>query len=221
MRLESVTSKTERLLKEQLYRPDNKFFLAELQDHHPPTYLHTLEVAKYAVSLGFELGLNSEQMDYLCRGALRHDQGKTVITTKLIDNPNKLAVWERYVMQVHVNEGFSSLRDFKPYKTPWQVLEIVLKHHNYIKDGYPPEEKWRSLLNELPGYRPDPPGITDLAAIVALADMFEALLARRAYKEPKSLPEARGIIQNEYTGPKTYINQMSKLILAYQGQLKI
>ena len=101
-----------------------------------------------------------------------HDIGKIAIPEHILHKPAKLDIDEWTTMQTHAQVGYDLLCHSKK-ALPLVGASIALNHH----------EKWNGK-----GY---PAGLAaeDIpieGRIMAIADVIDALAARRAYKEPWS-----------------------------------
>ena len=109
--------------------------------------------------------------DVLRTAAMLHDIGKVGIPDALLQKNGPLNEAEFEQMKTHVNFGAEF---FKNPHSEWDTLalEITLNHHQHWDgSGYPaPAKKGMAIPLS--------------ARIVALADVFDALISRRAYKDP-------------------------------------
>jgi putative nucleotidyltransferase with HDIG domain len=140
----------------------------------PATAGHSRRVQRIAMALGEELGLTPKELDALRFGALFHDIGKIAVPDAILVKPAKLDEEEYARMKTHSAEGarivekFGRLRDAVP---------IILHHH----------ERWDGR-----GY---PHGLADeqiplSAAIVGLADAWDAMTTDRPYHRALTIGEA-------------------------------
>jgi len=169
--------------------------LAETRD--PETGNHILRTQSYvralAVSLRthprFSAWLTHDTIDLLAKSAPLHDIGKVAIPDHILLKPGKLTAEEWEIMKTHARRGAEAIeqaeRDaVKPVAFLAIAKEIAHWHH----------EKWDGG-----GY---PDGLTDdaipiSARLMALADVFDALISRRVYKPPMPYEQAREIIVSE------------------------
>ena len=145
------------------------------------TGVHNYRVTLYAVRLAEHIGLNKIQMRKLIAGAFLHDVGKIGVSDTILLKPGKHTDEESRVMRTHVSLGVDILR-----KSEWlqNARDVVECHHErYDGSGYP-----RGLQGE---------AIPLNARIFAIADVFDALVSRRPYKEPLPFEEAKQLLERE------------------------
>jgi putative nucleotidyltransferase with HDIG domain len=136
---------------------------------------HSRRVTAFTMAIARAMGLPSEQVDVIARGAFLHDIGKMAIPDKILNKPGKLDANEVAIMREHCYHGYQMLR-----KIPFLVeaCDIVYSHQEHFDgSGYP-----RGLRgNEIPlGAR-----------IFSVADTLDAIISDRPYRPARSLPEAR------------------------------
>ncbi|MCK5133545.1 MAG: HD domain-containing protein [Candidatus Sabulitectum sp.] len=108
--------------------------------------------------------------DVLRMAAMLHDVGKTGISDIILKKPDRLTSDERNTMEKHCFIGAEVLRNCESTFDE-MARNIALSHHeNWDGSGYPQGLKG----DEIPF----------MARITAIADVFDALSSRRAYKDP-------------------------------------
>ncbi len=166
--------------------------LAELRD--PETGNHILRTSAYVQQLAlglrqhprFAATLTERTVDLLARSAPLHDIGKVGIPDHILLKPDKLTPDEWAVMQTHAKLGSDAIeqaeRDIEgPLDFLTMAKEIAHWHHEkWDGSGYPDH-----LAGE---------AIPVSARLMALADVFDALISARVYKAPIPYAEARAII---------------------------
>jgi putative nucleotidyltransferase with HDIG domain len=144
--------------------------------HHDLTYQHCMLVTGTIVAFGQHLGVRAADQRELAIGGLLHDLGKASIPLEILDKPTSLTAEETEIMQKHPELGVARLREFR--NAPANLKALVRDHHELLDgSGYP-----NGLMAE---------SIPDLVRLLTIADIFAALIERRAYKAP--LPAADAI----------------------------
>lgn len=135
---------------------------------------HSTRVSRLTYMLGKKMGLNSQQLKALERGALLHDIGKIGISDTILHKPGKLTEDEWKIMRVHPDIGARIIERI-PFLQ--DCLPIVRYHHErWNGSGYPKGLKGTEI--PLP------------ARIFAVADVFDALTSNRLYRKKLSAEEA-------------------------------
>jgi putative two-component system response regulator len=143
--------------------------LAEASAHWDSmTEGHTQRVGELTADLAHELGLAESMVDALRQCAPLHDIGKSAIPVEILDKPGPLTAEEMAVAQRHAAIGALILSGSQ-FPLLRLAAEVALSHHErWDGTGYP---------RRLAGTEIPLPG-----RIVAVADVFDALTHRRAYK---------------------------------------
>ena len=142
--------------------------LRQLEDTDIETRNHTLRMGQYSRLLGRALGLTDQQQELLCVAAPLHDIGKVVIPDRILLKPDRLTPLEWDIMMSHARAGYEILKESD---SPVLRLgaEIALTHHEkYDGSGYP--------------YGLHGQAIPLSGRIVAIADVFDALVSARPFK---------------------------------------
>ncbi|MGL1863343.1 MAG: HD-GYP domain-containing protein [Pseudodesulfovibrio sp.] len=143
--------------------------ICKLRNFDEYTYTHCINVAILAVILGKKLGYSREKLELIGMAGVFHDVGKSVIPTKILNKPGKLSDGEMNVMRTHPLRGYQSLKE--QAGIPIEVLRGALEHHEkYDGSGYP-----RGLKGD---------EISDVARLLAVVDVYDALTSKRVYKDP-------------------------------------
>lgn len=115
-----------------------------------------------------------------------HDVGKIWIPDSILLSPNKLTPDEMNQIRRHSEIGAKMIEKLEEKFWKRKVIDfarnIALYHHErYSGTGYPYWLEWDEI--PLP------------AQIVAIIDVFDALMSRRPYKKPLSIPEVKKIME--------------------------
>lgn len=157
-------------------------FLEKLRTHQKNTYRHSIHVAGLAVQLGSLYGLSDKQLFDLATGALLHDIGKLRIPVSIIFSPASLLPEEMELMQMHPLHSYSMLLE-TGIEHPLIVDQICLMHHYKLDfSGYPLKDNFPAGI--------DSSRVPVEVQIVTVADIFDAMVSPRSYKEPFSGMEA-------------------------------
>ncbi len=166
--------------------------LAETRD--PETGNHLLRTQHYVKLLAQRLAttekyreaLTPRIIDTYFKAAPLHDIGKVGIPDNILLKPGKLTDSEFAIMRNHALLGKLALEKAEKLSGACTELikaakEIAMGHHEkWDGSGYP-----QGLKGE---------DIPLSARLMALADVYDALICRRVYKEPMSHEEAKAII---------------------------
>lgn len=154
---------------------DVELSMRNLWGHHEYTYLHCVNVAILAVSVGIKMNLPMDDLNYLGTAGILHDIGKNKIPAELLDKPGKLTEEEYGILKMHPEYGYEMLTKAQELNSVTRAG--VLQHHErYDGSGYP-----RGLKgNEISLY----------ARILAVADTYDAMTSNRAYREAYAPSEA-------------------------------
>lgn len=146
------------------------------------TGVHIWRMAAYAAALAAACGWEANDCRQLELAASMHDTGKIGIPNAIMRKPGKLDVDEWVVMKTHTTIGHHILSKCKAPLFQ-MAAEIALHHHErWDGTGYP---------DALAGKQ-----IPESARIVAVADVFDALLMKRPYKEAWPLEQVMATIQD-------------------------
>lgn len=149
--------------------------LAELiEAQSQETGQHVKRVSEYTKILCEALGMPDEEVWKVSTAAALHDAGKMIIDQNILNKPGKLTAEEFDIVKQHVAYGKKLLE-----KNTGELMRIaanIAYHHHERYDG-----------NGYMGIKGE--NIDRYARCVSVADVFDALVSRRPYKEPWT-PEA-------------------------------
>ena len=156
----------------ELYEDQENLILAVsqiIENKSENTGQHVKRVSEYTEVLCKCLGFNDEDSWKISLAAMMHDVGKLMIPESILEKPGKLTAEEFEIVKKHTQYGKQML-ETSPGELFKLSTDIAYNHH----------EKWDGT-----GYRGVKGEDTPVCArCVALADVFDALVSRRAYKEP-------------------------------------
>jgi HD-GYP domain-containing protein (c-di-GMP phosphodiesterase class II) len=154
--------------------------LFSLASHDTTTFVHSTNVAAYAVILADELGYYSEkEIRQIAIGAMLHDIGKRWIPNSILASTKRLTREERDIIETHPLKGFEEL--CVRADVGFGQLMMTYQHHEWMDGrGYPVAIKGDE--------------IHPWAKLLSVVDVFDALTATRPYRVSMSLEEALLII---------------------------
>jgi putative nucleotidyltransferase with HDIG domain len=156
-----------------------------LFERDPYTARHSEEVAELSEKIARKMGLPDEEVEVIRSAARIHDIGKISIPDKILFKPGSLNDEEWEVIKKHPIIGADLLQGLEIYT---EAVEIVkYEHERWDGSGYPEGLKGEAI----------PLG----ARIVAVADVYSALISDRPYRKAYSKEEARKLME-EMRGTK-------------------
>ncbi|BCR04313.1 hypothetical protein DESUT3_13820 [Desulfuromonas versatilis] len=167
---------------------------------------HSMLVTEYAVGIARQMGLESDYCEMIRIAALLHDYGKLAVPDSILKKPGKLTAEEFEIVKTHAEKTREILDKIDFEGVNQRVPEIAGAHHEKLDgSGYPQGLKGEDI----------PLG----ARIIAVADFFEAITARRHYRDPMPLDEALALLRAEtgsHFDPKVVEAFLRHLETAYQ-----
>ena len=144
-------------------------YTVEAKDQY--TRGHSERVSDYSVLIGEKLGLSESDIHTLKIGGLFHDIGKIGVPDAVLSKPGRLTDEEFEEIKKHPTIGAQILSNATIFD---DIIPIVKYHHErYDGRGYP-----EGLVGE---------DIPYLARITTIADSFDAMASRRAYRDSLDL----------------------------------
>lgn len=129
---------------------------------------HCVNVSLLNGLFGKWLELPKETVDILVLVGLLHDCGKVSIPSKILGAPRALTGVEFEVIKTHPLFSYDLLTEF-----PEEIRRTVRGHHEKINGcGYPDGHAGSD--------------IPYISRITAISDIYDAMVSKRAYKEPKN-----------------------------------
>jgi putative two-component system response regulator len=134
------------------------------------TGMHVLRMSHIARLVALRLGVSAGEAELVLQAAPMHDVGKIGIPDRILLKPGPLDRDEWELMKRHTTIGAEIIGDH-PSELLRTARVIALRHHErWDGSGYPD-----GLSGE---------AIPKIARVVAIADVFDALLSERPYKAP-------------------------------------
>jgi putative nucleotidyltransferase with HDIG domain len=156
-------------------------FAGVIDAKSPFTYRHSTGVAEAAMEIGTWFGMKPRDIKLLRRAALLHDLGKLSVPNMVLEKPGKLTDEEWKIVKMHPYYTLEILRRIPGFEA---LGEEAAAHHEKLDgSGY-----WRGLVGEQ---------LSTFARILAVADIFDALRAKRPYRDSLPLEKAFSIMRGE------------------------
>lgn len=154
--------------------------IIESQSEHTGT--HVKRVALYTDIICRGLGMSEEESWKVSQASKMHDVGKIIVPLEILEKPGKLTPEEFEIVKKHTDYGKKMLEN-----SPGELMQlgavIAYEHH----------ERWDGTgYHGLKGEEIHP-----AARCVALADVFDALVSKRPYKDAWSLDRVREEIKSQ------------------------
>ncbi|CAK2143401.1 putative Metal dependent phosphohydrolase [Vibrio crassostreae] len=160
---------------------------------------HVKRVAKLSALLAKYRGLSHREIEMIEIISPMHDVGKISVPESILDKPGKLTDQEWEVMKLHTTAGYNLLKSGAGDITNLAAIIANEHHERWDGTGYP---------NGKVGDE-----IHLFARITAVADVFDALLSARCYKEPWPLDMVVDLFERECG--YQFDPQLTKLLLKH------
>lgn len=141
--------------------------LQNMRDYDDDTYAHSMNVALICNVLASWLNWKKEDIELATVCGLLHDIGKLSIPPEVIRKPSKLSIEEYLKVRTHPQEGYAIL---KAQNLNIHIQNAALMHHERMDGtGYPLNLRGQA--------------IDRFASLVAIADVYDAMTAKRVYRD--------------------------------------
>jgi putative nucleotidyltransferase with HDIG domain len=148
----------------------------------PETAHHSERVQAVALEIGREMSLGDRDMEVLSVAALLHDLGKQGVRDEVLFKPDRLTPEERAEMNAHATHT-QNILDMIEYPEPLKdVPRIAAYHHEKMNGSGPFKVKGED--------------IPLVSRIISVADVFDALMSPRVYKQPLKPSRVLGILDH-------------------------
>lgn len=165
--IEEMRTTVKAIVNEVILNSRTLVHLNDIRTHDDYTFSHSVNVCILSTVLGLAMGYSETRLRELSLGGLLHDLGKMVVPCEILNKPDKLTEDEFVVVKRHSESGFEILR--RQHDVPLLASHIAFQHHEKVDgSGYP-----RGLVKE---------EIHEYARIVAIADVYDALISDRSYR---------------------------------------
>lgn len=161
--------------------PELKKILDDIKTTDNALYSHSTAVADISCLIGILYNLRLDELLSLYLGCIFHDNGKTLLNQDILYKPTSFSSDERQLVEAHTTLGYKRIKKITADPI---ILDAIEKHHERINGlGYPNglAEHEQSIF----------------VKIIAVADVFDALISKRCYKEAITEEKAFEIISED------------------------
>jgi len=174
IKLEKLTKRSNQSLVEAIFALAKAI---ELKDHY--TGEHVEQTVIYATEIAKALSLSGKDLEHIRQTSILHDLGKIGISDKILLKKGLLTKKEFNIIKKHPQIAADILR---PIHVLQDVIPLILSHHEkWDGKGYPAGLKGKAI----------PIG----ARIIALADVYQALISDRPYRKAYTHQQVIGILK--------------------------
>ncbi|MFA4888421.1 MAG: diguanylate cyclase [Candidatus Omnitrophota bacterium] len=174
-KLEKITAKANQNLIESIFAFAKTI---ELKDHY--TGEHVENTVRYATGISRALSLPKEEIELVRQAAMLHDLGKIGVSEKILHKKAKLTKKEFAAIKKHPQIGADIIR---PIQFLHSLIPYIFYHHErWDGKGYPSGIRGEEI----------PMG----SRIIAIADVYQALISDRPYRKAYSKKDALKIIKS-------------------------
>jgi len=183
-----------------------KTIMHTLHEKNPREEAHSKRVGELCKKIAKELNLPDIEVNLLNLAGFLHDIGKIAIDDRILSSTEDLTPEETDVIHTHPEIGCRILRSSYDIA---EIAEAVLYHHErWDGSGYPKGLKGDAI----PHY----------ASVIAVADSFDAMTAKRSYRKILSAEQAAEEIR---AGSGTLydpviVDAFLKVVLSYEWDLE-
>lgn len=132
------------------------------------TFKHSVDVSTISMIIAKKYGYDKQAIQEIGIAGLMHDMGKSKIPTEILNKPGKLTDEEFQTIKQHSVYGYHILKEKNAFND--KILYGVLQHHEKLNGkGYP-----MGVTKEK---------LHPYAKIIAVADIYDALVTERPYKK--------------------------------------
>lgn len=152
------------------YVPVNACSLLQgLKVRNPHTYAHSVRVSMTAVKVANILSKSPNFVIDVYMAAMLHDVGKLLVPEDVLTAPRKLTPLEKQLVDTHAENGANLLVYMQS-----NIRDAIRLHHTNYEDMCP---------------------VNDIACILKVCDVFDALTSKRCYKDYLPIDDSLAIME--------------------------
>ncbi|MCD4700678.1 MAG: HD domain-containing protein [Candidatus Aegiribacteria sp.] len=161
-----------------------KALTVSIEARDPLTAGHSFDVTFLSGKIAEYMNIDTDTREAIYYAALLHDYGKIAVPDSILKKPGSLSEEETTILRKHVQHTKIILSSIEFEGKLDDVPVFASQHHERVDGkGYPDGLKGTE--------------ISIGGKIIAVADVFEALTAKRHYREPYSLKKTLNLIISE------------------------
>ena len=185
-----------------LTRNDELIVIALSSPAGDPLMTNLLNVAIVTTKMGMRLGYFGKELERLALAGLVHDVGLCAVPRSLVTKEGRLSPEERMVIEQHPELGYEVIKRAGP-EYLWLAQLVRQAHERANGLGYP---------NRLKGRQ-----ISEMAQIIGVADVFDALISERPYRRRMLPYEAMKelMVAERLTFPREIIKALVEQLSVY------
>ena len=172
---EAAKSTVNECVQSILRNADALSWMSKMRNEDEYTAEHCLNVCILSISFGRHLGFDEQGLQHIGLCGLLHDVGKMKIPAEILNKPARLTDKEYKMIKAHTVHGRNLLMTAPG--SYHGVVDVAYSHHERLDGkGYP-----RGLKAA---------GISEFSRIVAIADAYDAMTAKRTYEDARPSTDA-------------------------------
>ena len=173
--VDKIHSASEIITESILRNVDAMVSLTRIKKHDPYTAMHCMNVCTLAVAMGQAGHIEQSKLPMIVTAALLHDIGKIMVPLEILNKPGPFEPHELEMMRRHALYSGELLQKAGGFSE--EAIAIATQHHEMMDGtGYPL------------GLKGDE--IHPFARMTAVADVYDALTAKRVYKPSMPMYQA-------------------------------
>ena len=182
-------------------KEDTSKIFSEIMNYDQITAIHSLNVGMNCAAWAKEQGFTEEKINEYYYGGLLHDIGKLNISPDIINKPDRLTDLEFETIKTHPIKGLVKLKEMSEELSKSDVVRnMIVYHHEAYKgyNGYPKIVDGEEIPLE--------------ARVCAVADVYDALSAKRSYKEALPLAKVYEIMEESTKLDQSLVQEFEHII---------
>lgn len=174
--------------------------MEEMRRYNKETYNHSVRVSEIAKNFAIYLKLPFIEINILTLGGLLHDIGKMKVPIEILSKNGPLTDEEFNSIKKHPTVGVVlanriDLGGYEPYRNI--INNIIYTHHILLNKKYPQDQEIEK---------------SRYADVISIIDCYEALTAKRCYKEALTEEKALQIMEDSGDYNKELFEEFIKFL---------